>query len=105
MRISRWSEARPDLAATPLPRGTRSFAMWSTEGRTEPLAASGHGVVRRGRRRRRHARLEARGRPERPPGHGVNDGHAATSAVIVTVGVFSIFATLSMLMFKQFGVG
>jgi len=28
-----------------------------------------------------------------------------TSAAIVMVGVFSIFATLSMLMFKQFGVG
>ena len=28
-----------------------------------------------------------------------------TSAAIVMVGVFSIFAVLSMLMFKQFGVG
>ena len=28
-----------------------------------------------------------------------------TSAAIVMVGVFSIFAALSMLMFKQFGVG
>jgi uncharacterized membrane protein YdfJ with MMPL/SSD domain len=28
-----------------------------------------------------------------------------TSAAIVMVAVFSIFATLSMLMFKQFGVG
>jgi MMPL family protein len=30
---------------------------------------------------------------------------AVTSAAIVMVGVFSIFGTLSMLMFKQFGVG
>ena len=28
-----------------------------------------------------------------------------TSAAIVMVGVFSIFATLSIMMFKQFGVG
>src|SRR4029079_19767945 len=28
-----------------------------------------------------------------------------TSAAIVRVGVFAVFATLSMLMFKQFGVG
>ena len=28
-----------------------------------------------------------------------------TSAAIVMVGVFAVFATLSMLMFKQFGVG
>ena len=37
----------------------------------------------------------------RDPAHG----RVATSAAIVTVGVLSIFGVLSMLMFKQFGVG
>ena len=38
--------------------------------------------------------------------HGIKrTAGVVTSAAIVMVGVFSIFATLSMLMFKQFGVG
>jgi uncharacterized membrane protein YdfJ with MMPL/SSD domain len=38
--------------------------------------------------------------------HGVKStAGVVTSAAIVMVGVFSIFATLSMMMFKQFGVG
>jgi len=38
--------------------------------------------------------------------HGIKStGGVVTSAAIVMVAVFSIFATLSMLMFKQFGVG
>ncbi len=38
--------------------------------------------------------------------HGIKStAGVVTSAAVVMVGVFSIFATLSMLMFKQFGVG
>src|SRR5213592_4226857 len=38
--------------------------------------------------------------------HGIKStAGTVTSAAIVMVAVFSIFATLSMLMFKQFGVG
>jgi putative drug exporter of the RND superfamily len=38
--------------------------------------------------------------------HGIKStAGVVTSAAIVMVFVFSIFATLSMLMFKQFGVG
>ena len=38
--------------------------------------------------------------------HGIKTtAGVVTSAAIVMVAVFSIFATLSMLMFKQFGVG
>ena len=38
--------------------------------------------------------------------HGIKcTAGVVTSAAVVMVGVFSIFATLSMLMFKQFGVG
>src|SRR5947207_4778228 len=38
--------------------------------------------------------------------HGINStAGVVTSAAIVMVAVFSIFATLSMLLFKQFGVG
>jgi uncharacterized membrane protein YdfJ with MMPL/SSD domain len=38
--------------------------------------------------------------------HGIKStAGVVTSAAIVMVAVFSIFATLSMLMFKQFGVG
>jgi RND superfamily putative drug exporter len=38
--------------------------------------------------------------------HGIKStAGAVTSAAIVMVGVFAIFGTLSMLMFKQFGVG
>ena len=38
--------------------------------------------------------------------HGIKStAGVVTSAAIVMVGVFSIFATLSMLFFKQFGVG
>ena len=43
---------------------------------------------------------EGRGRRGRHATAGV-----VTSAAIVMVGVFGIFATLSMLNFKQFGVG
>jgi uncharacterized membrane protein YdfJ with MMPL/SSD domain len=38
--------------------------------------------------------------------HGIKTtAGVVTSAAIVMVAVFSIFATLSMLMFKQFGIG
>ena len=38
--------------------------------------------------------------------HGIKStAGVVTSAAIVMVAVFSIFATLSMLIFKQFGVG
>ena len=38
--------------------------------------------------------------------HGIKTtAGVVTSAAVVMVGVFAIFATLSMLMFKQFGVG
>jgi putative drug exporter of the RND superfamily len=38
--------------------------------------------------------------------HGIKTtAGVITSAAIVMVGVFAVFATLSMLMFKQFGVG
>ena len=38
--------------------------------------------------------------------HGIKStAGVVTSAAIIMVAVFSIFATLSMLMFKQFGVG
>jgi uncharacterized membrane protein YdfJ with MMPL/SSD domain len=38
--------------------------------------------------------------------HGIrHTAGVVTSAAIVMVGVFSVFAALSMLMFKQFGVG
>ena len=38
--------------------------------------------------------------------HGIKStAGVVTSAAIVMVGVFAVFATLSMLMFKQFGVG
>ena len=38
--------------------------------------------------------------------HGIKStAGVVTSAAIVMVGVFAIFATLSMLFFKQFGVG
>ena len=38
--------------------------------------------------------------------HGIKStAGVVTSAAVVMVGVFSVFATLSMLMFKQFGVG
>jgi len=38
--------------------------------------------------------------------HGIKStAGVLTSAAVVTVAVFSIFAALSMLMFKQFGVG
>ena len=38
--------------------------------------------------------------------HGIKStAGVVTSAAIVMVGVFAIFATLSMMIFKQFGVG
>ena len=38
--------------------------------------------------------------------HGIKTtAGVVTSAAVVMVGIFSIFATLSMMMFKQFGVG
>ena len=38
--------------------------------------------------------------------HGIKStAGVVTSAAVVMVAVFSVFATLSMLMFKQFGVG
>jgi RND superfamily putative drug exporter len=44
--------------------------------------------------------------PEEAVAHGIKStAGVVTSAAIVMVGVFAIFGTLSMLMFKQFGVG
>jgi uncharacterized membrane protein YdfJ with MMPL/SSD domain len=50
--------------------------------------------------------LDGGASPEEAVAHGIKStAGVVTSAAIVMIGVFAIFGTLSMLMFKQFGVG